>query len=300
MFEIDVEWQKQIARRRSCRSYLPGPAGEAELARLRGRFGGVGRLDGARVLVVERGADAVLTGLVGSYGKIRGAESYAAFVLDPGVSGSEARLGRLGEALVLEATGLGLGTCWVAGTFDAERAARTLGIGASERVAAITPLGRPAQRGFWDAVARGAVGADRRKNLKELLLPGFAQAKWPFWAKSALEAARWAPSGRNRQPWRFLVRERSVELRRSAGEASWARPVLASVRLAPPPEERKSWLGLDLGIAALHLELGARAAGADVSWVEGEADVVGWAAEGGVKPGTPRSGLQGSAGPQRG
>ena len=61
---------------------------------------------------------------------------------------------------------------------------------------------------------------------------------------NALEAARLAPSARNRQPWRFRVRDGAITITEDG------RPALPGISKR-----------LDCGIALLHLELGARAAG---------------------------------------
>ncbi|MBM3310011.1 MAG: nitroreductase, partial [Candidatus Aminicenantes bacterium] len=70
------------------------------------------------------------------------------------------------------------------------------------------------------------------------------------WPLKALEAARLAPSATNRQPWRFEVGDGSITVRIDGGR-----------------EGGRFSKRLDCGIAMLHLELGARAAGVDGRWV---------------------------------
>ena len=64
-----------------------------------------------------------------------------------------------------------------------------------------------------------------------------------------IEAARLAPSARNRQPWRFRVQDSSIVVTEDG------KPSLPGISKR-----------LDCGIAMLHLELGARAAGTSGSW----------------------------------
>jgi nitroreductase len=64
-----------------------------------------------------------------------------------------------------------------------------------------------------------------------------------------LEAARRAPSARNRQPWRFRIE----------GEA-------VTVFTGSEKQNGKLSPRLDCGIAMLHFELGARAAGLAGRW----------------------------------
>jgi hypothetical protein len=85
----------------------------------------------------------------------------------------------------------------------------------------------------------------RRKRLSELVT-GTAKQKW---MKTALEAARLAPSAVNRQPWRFKIDGNAI-----------------SIFLDKSRDTYKIARRLDCGIAMLHLELGARYSGAKGSW----------------------------------
>ena len=77
----------------------------------------------ARVCLVDDPDRQLFTGIVGGYGKVTGARSRGgvrgrAPAGDSVPDGVQAAAGYVGEGLILEATRLGLGTCWVAGTFD--------------------------------------------------------------------------------------------------------------------------------------------------------------------------------------
>lgn len=72
------------------------------------------------------------------------------------------------ENLVLAATALGLGTCWI-GAFDEEKLKKLLNIPNDYRVVAITPLGYPAQKeGLVGAIAKKVVRSKNRKPLAEV------------------------------------------------------------------------------------------------------------------------------------
>ena len=98
--------------------------------------------------------------------------------------------------------------------------------------------------GLTERVMQGMAGAHNRKSVA-VLAPGIGDG-WPDWAVAAVETARLAPSAVNRQPWRF---------RMDAGAL-----VIARDGAMETPKVTKR---LDCGIAMLHAELGARAAGAD-------------------------------------
>jgi len=86
----------------------------------------------------------------------------------------------------------------------------------------------------------GVVKARRRKPLN-MLVSGAIDAPW---MAAALEAARLAPSARNRQPWRFRLERGAV--------------IIAADRASIPSAISKR---LDCGIAMLHFELGRGPAG---------------------------------------
>ena len=156
--------------------------------------------------------------------------------------------GYLGEAFILEATRLGLGTCWIAGSFDKAAAADLLGLGHDEQVVAVTPLGYPTtQQPGGERLLRTLVKASARLSV-EKLAPGILDGGWPDWAVSAVQAARLAPSGANRQPWRFRLDGGALAMGR-AEKLYWTAPI-------------------DFGIARLHVELGAQHAGVTGAWTQ--------------------------------
>ena len=184
------------------------PAGEPDAASV--RPGAV--TAPARVCLVDDPAQLLFTGLVGSYGKVTGTPLSAAFV-GRAPAGEDvpddvqAAAGYLGEGFILEATRLGLGTCWIAGSFDHAGAAKLVELDPGEQVVAVTPLGYPTlQQTGGERLLRTMVKASARLSV-EKLAPGILDGGWPQWAVSAVQAARLAPSGANRQPWRFRMDE---------------------------------------------------------------------------------------------
>ena len=73
------------------------------------------------------------------------------------------------QQLVLAATDLGLGTCWI-GAFDEAKVKKLLEVPENVRVVALTPLGYPSEKeGFGSKLARKFVGADKRKLFEEIV-----------------------------------------------------------------------------------------------------------------------------------
>ncbi len=245
--ELSATWYDAIAVRTSQRRYPATPLAADASAHLRAFCAAVQPSPNARLVVVDSDVDRLFTGILGSYGAVSGAPLAVAFV---GRVGAEAEVGYLGEAFVLEATSLGLSTCWIAGSFDKERADGLVELTPGERVMALTPVGNPLKRRpAGERLMRRVVGASARLPI-EKIAPGIdgspGAPAWPSWARAAVEAARLAPSGVNRQPWRFRYDDGALVLTRSA-KLYWTAP-------------------LDFGIAELHIELGAACRGVRGTW----------------------------------
>jgi nitroreductase len=264
--DVRPEWFDMIGRRISRRQYderaVPGetreqlevfcdgasaPAGVPESGEFR-----PGEVPApARAALIDDPDGRLFTGLVGGYGKVAGTPLAAAFV-GRSAGGSEVSsevqeaVGYVGEGLVLEATRLGLGTCWIAGSFDKTAAGRLADLGPGEVVVAVTPLGYAAERqSGGERVLRTLVKASARLSV-EKLAPGILGGGWPAWAVAAVQATRVAPSGANRQPWRFRLDGETLVMGR-ADKLYWTAPI-------------------DFGIARLHVEVGAQHEGVTGSW----------------------------------
>ena len=73
------------------------------------------------------------------------------------------------EHLVLAATDLGLGSCWI-GAFEEEKIKDVLGIPNNIRVVAITPIGYPAEKvGVQETITRVILRSKKRKPLDEIV-----------------------------------------------------------------------------------------------------------------------------------
>ncbi len=264
--ELKAEWYEMIAARTSRRRFDGRPVAPELRERLEafcavtdppaGEPGpdvvGPGQAAApARARLVDDPADELFTGIVGGYGKVSGTPLAAAFIARGDAGGEvpedgQMAAGYLGEALVLEATRLGLGTCWVAGSFHRQTAARLLDLADDEQVVAVTPLGYPTrQQAGGERVLRTMVKASARVSV-EKLAPGILDGSWPQWAVAAVQATRLAPSGANRQPWRFRLDGGALVLGR-AEKLYWTAPI-------------------DFGIARLHVELGAQHEGVTGAW----------------------------------
>lgn len=70
-----------------------------------------------RLCLVTESVRDVFKGIIGSYGKIKDAPAFIAFIGNMDSASAQEEVGYAGEGVILEATALGLNTCWVAGFF---------------------------------------------------------------------------------------------------------------------------------------------------------------------------------------
>ena len=155
-----------------------------------------------------------------------------------------AKLGYYGEKLVLEATAMGLGTCWVASTYDARTTRAELADG--EKLWDVIPIGYAAAKmPLKQKTFRAAIRAKSKKP-EQMADSDLPWRDLPEWFRAGVEAAERGPSAVNRQPvvFRWLGGRVTAGLRSTEYDVSYN----------------------DLGIAKLHFELGAAAKGASGRW----------------------------------
>lgn len=242
-------WQEAIQIRRSRRSFNNRAIEDTTLIQLRNSINQWNQqIKGVRVALVQEDPDVVFKGMIGSYGKVKGAPAYLAFIGDMEDERVQEKMGYIGECAIIEATALGLGTCWVAGFFKPESVAQHIEIKSNEKVLSVSPIGYNDDKTMEEKLMSGMASSHKRKPLAKLCT-GLPEEQWKPWMKTALESARIAPSAVNRQPWRFHVEEKSITVSVDS--------VLNIYRIS-------KWL--DCGIAMLHLEVGAMAEGVHGKW----------------------------------
>lgn len=145
---------------------------------------------------------------LGTYGVIKGASTFMGISI-PDINLAHVAAGYEFENLILEATALGLGTVWLAATFNREGFASAMGIPQNELFPAISPVGYPAaKRSMTESLMRTAMRSSSRKEWSSLFyMDNFQNPLSKDMAGEyveALEMLRLAPSDKNTQPWRVL------------------------------------------------------------------------------------------------
>jgi len=252
-----------IRIRSSRRSYTSKSVERGKLGRIEKVFAAPGGpFDTAArftILDTKGWADSSINAL-GTYGTIRGARLYLVGAVERAKRDMES-FGYLFETIILHATDMKLGTCWIGGIFNRSGFAEKMGIGDHEIVPAISPLGYATEkRSLADSVIRWSSGAKSRKPWSQLFFCGafdtaLSGASAGRYAE-VLEIVRLGPSASNRQPWRFVMdRDRGafhLFLRRSKGYDK----LVSAVDLQR----------IDMGIAMCHFELTARELGLAGAW----------------------------------
>jgi hypothetical protein len=237
-------WFDAIFLRHSQRKYSGEKPDESVVDRLDTVCNNFRPFSGSRAVLVREPGDDVFRGIIGSYFKVSNAPYYIAFIGDMTAHHVQEVTGYIGEGIILEATDLGLNTCWVGGFFRREAVMNQVSLQDDEQVLAITPIGYSED----DSERVGVSSKNhKRKNLNKLIVKGNLEEN--SWSKIALEAARLAPSAANRQPWKFDIQTNSI-----------------IVSVDNKRREFSVSRRLDCGIAMLHLELGALSAGVNGTW----------------------------------
>ncbi len=142
-----------------------------------------------------------------TYGMIRGARDFMLLGIAPDKN-SLISAGYIAEHAVLEATAMGLGTCWMSGTFSKTAFGKAASMRAKTPLTIVIARGVPAARKSFTARAAGFLaGSDKRRLYGELFhnADGSPATDDGSPVAEALEMMRLAPSGVNSQPWRAVV-----------------------------------------------------------------------------------------------
>jgi len=216
-----------IEIRRSRRKYLEQSIRPELAKKLQAFAKEYSEVANARIeLVFDNGK--AFDGLRKTYGLLAGVTHYAGLIAKKGDAIAEEKLGYYGELFMLQAVALGLGTCWVGGSFAREDC----------------PFEMAEDEKLYCTISFGY--CDERDNPREWLIQRITHRKTkraedmmsavgpaPGWFMPAMRAVERAPSAVNSQPVRFTYKDGVTR---------------AGV-------ENNSWI--DLGIAKLHFELGA-------------------------------------------
>jgi hypothetical protein len=239
-----------IKRRYSCRSYLNGELEEWINQKfapfltepLTGIWGSTIRI---KLLKMSQANQERVR--LGTYGFISGAREFFVGIINSSTALIE--FGHLFEQLILYATEIGLGTCWLGGSFTRSTFSKAARLQPDEYIPAISPVGFIASDvTIRERVLRKLTAANNRKPWEMLFFDSELQPLTPEKAGSyaePLEMVRLAPSASNKQPWRIVQNHQNYHFYLKRTPKYWQTNQIDLQQI-------------DLGIALCHFELTAR------------------------------------------
>ncbi len=204
-----MDIKQVISKRRSVRTYKVGPISQELKEKLKKYIADVSSPfePKTRFVLIDTDDMSPQTKL-GTYGVINGAKTFICGVTEK-VDRYEENIGYAFEKIILYATSLDLGTCWLGGTFNRSNFAKAAGLKENEIIPVVTPVGYAKEkRSFLDSVFVKSAGSDNRKDWSELFFdedfgkPLKRDAEDRF--TEVFDMVRIAPSARNKQPWRIV------------------------------------------------------------------------------------------------
>jgi nitroreductase len=179
----------------------------SEKSNLTGPLGGLGKIEFVQVTdhVSDKGIK------LGTYGFIKNPKGYLVGICE-NQKYSLIDFAYTFQKLVLFMTDMGLGTCWMGGTFNRHSFEKEISLSDGEFIPCITPIGYPAtKQRIFDKALRKVVKADNRKSWDQLFYSeSFDAALTKEKAgefEIPLEMLRIGPSASNKQPWRIVLAE---------------------------------------------------------------------------------------------
>jgi len=258
-----------VTERTSWRSYAKTPVEAEKLKKIEEVLGGLTKgpfgSDLRFLLSITGEEDSETLKKLGTYGMIRNNFGFVVGAVKDSGKGLE-DYGFAMEAVVLYLTDLGLGTCWLGGTFNKSGFAAKINVQDGEKVPAVLAFGnRTGTRGVLDAVVRMGAGSRKRIAFENLFFsPDFSKPlsenRPETWIKS-LSMVRLGPSASNKQPWRMVASPDGsafhLFLERTPGYG----------------EKNLKFFGMadmqriDMGIAMRHFDLSQAESGAVGEWI---------------------------------
>ncbi len=203
----------------------------------------------ARFIFIEKSkAQAEENVRLGTYGFISNAFYFIAGCVEK-FEFSEVDYGYCLEKIIIKLTAMGLGTCWVGGTFRRKDFQKLLNLKSNEIIPAITPLGYKApQKTLRERLGLKLTDGSKRHDFSTLFFendfnnPIIYNPDNPY--HIALECVRLAPSAVNKQPWRVIKSENKYHFYLKREKITGAPKVIDLQKV-------------DMGIALSHFKMAA-------------------------------------------
>jgi len=229
-----------IKKRRSVRTYTGEPLRDEHIVQikqyinqLKPPFGAKARIE---FISVNSNEEPIK---LGTYGFIKGASDYLALIYEEAPF-AETAAAYMFEQVVLFCTDLGLGTCWLGGSFSRSDFKKQINLNSKEVLKIVSPVGYASDKKNF--IEKYIINSDKKHTSRKLFGELFFDNNFdnPLTESSAgafsmpLEMVRLAPSANNKQEWRALLKDNILHF------------------------YKKTYLmfdAIDMGIALCHFEL---------------------------------------------
>ncbi|MFA9555693.1 nitroreductase family protein [Evansella sp. AB-rgal1] len=146
---------------------------------------------------------------LGTYGFIKNPRAYLVGMTENNKD-AIVQFGYVFQKLVIFLTQLGIGTCWMGGTFNRNSFEKEISLKEGQFIPCVTPIGYPKEKQrVFDKALRFVVKADNKKAWDKLFFD--ANFESPLVKEVAdtlqipIEMVRLGPSASNKQPWRLVL-----------------------------------------------------------------------------------------------
>lgn len=199
-----------LEKRKSVRSFLKKELPTEIINKLRSEVTYINSHESGLNFQLVIGDGAPFEGFRRSYGMFRNVSNYLVAVIDPTFEYAEERAGYMAENFVIELVKMGLGSCFVGGTFSRNDVAAQLEV--YEKIPFVVPFGyQDAGNTSFMGKLTSAMAHRKEKSTDSFLINPDESRKLASEAgidlDLALKAVRCAPSALNRQPVRLSVKE---------------------------------------------------------------------------------------------
>ncbi len=215
--ETKFTWIKWIQERISVRTFEEIEIQESVMVSLNSfiQQTQLGMDKNLRFEIIEKTDDTNQTQKLGTYGIIKGTNSFIAGIMN-NQTANALELGYHLEKIILYATGLGLGTCWLGGTYNRKDFENYLSLNQNETLAVLIAFGyKKDKQSLIESTMRLVAKSNQRKPWKELFFNQNTDTELLTEETGSyatvLEMVRIAPSASNKQPWRIIKTNHSYD-----------------------------------------------------------------------------------------
>lgn len=202
----DIPGLSLLKKRHSVRAFTDGPISAEHLKKLRAELTMTNtHQQGFRFQLIADDPDP-MAGFSRSYGIFTNPRNYMAAVVDVATPDALERAGYFAEQFVIKCVSLGIGTCYVGGTYDEHKVKAQ--IRAGEKILFLVLLGYPLGKVKTLAKIMAKAVHIRSMNINQFFEPSggleSAYSEFPM-LNVGLEAVACAPSSLNKRPTRIFI-----------------------------------------------------------------------------------------------